>query len=125
MNLFDFFFPDVAQADYLRELADNSKQQTILAHRERINFERERRSEESKVANLETRIQQLEKDVGQASLVIESLLELLEEAQVITRDAVAHRTAEIDGRDGCLDGRHTPPAKVPFTPKRKWNGPRE
>ena len=68
---------------------------------------------------------QLERDVGQAGLVIEALLELLEETKTITRQSVADRTKDIDARDGTVDGRHTPPKKEPFVPKRKWPGPRE
>ncbi len=125
MDFLDFFFPEQAQASHLRQLAATSQQQALALHRERFNQQRQQRMEDSRVADMEPRIAQLERDVGQAGLVIEALLELLEEAKTLNRQAVAERTTEIDARDGTLDGRHTPPKKEPFSPKRKWPGPRE
>lgn len=125
MDFVDFFFPQQAQAGHLHDLAEATRRQTVALHRERFQRERQRREEDSQVAGMEQRIAQLERDMGQAGLVIEALLELLEESKTMNRQAVAERTTEIDARDGTVDGRHTPPKKEPFSPKRKWPGPRE
>ena len=125
MDFLDFFFPEQAQASHLHQLAATSQQQALALHRERFKQQKQRREEDSRVADMEQRIVQLERDVGQAGLVIEALLELLEESKTLDRQLVAERTAEIDARDGTVDGRHTPPQKEPFSPKRKWPGPRE
>ncbi|WP_395753173.1 hypothetical protein [Prosthecobacter sp.] len=125
MDFLDFFFPEQAQASHLRELAALSQQQARALHRERFQQQRLRREDDSRAAEVQQRIEQLERDVGQAGLVIEALLELLEESQTLNRQLVAERTAAIDARDGTVDGRHTPPKKEPWSPKRKWPGPRE
>ena len=128
MDFLDFFFPEQAQASHLRQIAAQNQQQALALHRERFHSAQEQRQTESRTQELESRVQKLERDVGQAGLVIEALIELLEEAGTFPREAVASRTADIDARDGTVDGRQTPPApppKAPFVPKRKWNGPRD
>lgn len=125
MDFLDFFFPQQAQASYLRDLANSSQQQARLMHRERFQREMERMAEDSRVVDLEKRVAQLEKNLGQAGLVIEALMELLEESRTLSRTAVAERTTEIDARDGSVDGKQTPPTKEPFEPKRKWPGQRD
>jgi hypothetical protein len=128
MNFLDLFFPEQAQASYLNQIAN---QGAIIAReqsRQRFHLEQKRRVQESKTQDMEKRVEQLEHDLCQAGLVIETLLELLEEAKVLDRQSVALRAHEIDARDGVIDGQKTPPSpppKEPFIPKRRWNGPRE
>jgi hypothetical protein len=118
MDFFDFFFPEEAQAASLRQLAETSQQQAMAQHRERFYRELERRAEDSRVSDLEHRVVQLERDITQAGFVIEALLQLLEESKTVSREAVAVRTGQIDGvRKAGKQER--------FTPKRKWNGPRD
>jgi len=125
MDFLDFFFPQQAQAGHLHQMADNSQLQAAALNRARFHQQKQRREEDSRVSDMEQRIAQLERDVGQAGLVIEALLELLEESKTLNRQSVAERTTEIDARDGTVDGRQTPPKKEPFSPKRQWPGPRE
>ncbi|WP_395738191.1 hypothetical protein [Prosthecobacter sp.] len=125
MDFLDLFFPQQAQASHLRDLAEASQRQNAAFQRERFRQQRQQREEDSRVAEVEQRIAQLERDIGQAGLVIEALLELLEESQTLNRQLVAERTTAIDARDGTVDGRRTPPKKEPWSPRRKWPGPRE
>lgn len=125
MSFFDFFFPKQAQAIHLRDLVHD---QRLSLHRQRIAEIQRHRAEASQTRAFEERIEELERDVGQAGLVIEALLELLEEKNGLDRETILNRVNEIDARDGQQDGKLSPPPpppKVPFTPKRKWNGPRE
>lgn len=125
MDFLDFFFPEQAQASHLHQMAANSQLQTTALHRMRFHQQMQRRDEDARVAGLEQRVAQLERDVGQAGLVIEALLELLEESGTVNRQHVAARTAEIDARDGTIDGRHTPPAKEPRGPQGRLPEPRK
>ena len=111
MNFLDLFFPQQAQAEHLRDIAEATQHQAITLHRERFQREKQRREDDSRIADMEQRMAQLERDVGQAGLVIEALLELLEESKTLNRQLPAARAAEIDTRDGKLDHRHTPPEK--------------
>ena len=74
---------------------------------------------------LEKRVEQLENDLGQAGLIIESLLQLLEESGTIKRDEVMKRAIAVDLADGVQDGKLTPPEIAnrarPFISHRKWN----
>jgi hypothetical protein len=122
MSLFDFFFPEQAQASHLRTLAEQGQAQSLARHRQRLTEVQSGRAEVARTRNLEQRIEQLERDIGQAGLAIEALLELLEQSGAVSREALAARLQEIDGRDGAADGRLTPPNPDPFTPKRQWPG---
>ncbi len=100
MSLFDFLFPDQAQAAHLRRLADS----TSLANTQaRISQTRSSISNSS----LEKRVVELEDEVGQLTIVIESLLESIADKGVLTREDIARKIGEIDARDGVIDGRIT------------------
>jgi len=122
MSLFDFFFPEQAQASHLRSLAEQGEAQSLARHRERLAAVQSGRAEAARTRSLEQRIEQLERDLGQAGLAIEALLELLEQTGAVSREALAARIQQIDGRDGVADGRLTPPNPDPFKPKRQWPG---
>jgi hypothetical protein len=122
MSFFDFFFPEQAQASHLRRLADQGEAKSSSIHKQRVQALQLQRQESARTKSLEQRIMQLEQDLGQAGLAIEALLELLEQSGVLTREALAARTQEIDARDGVEDGRLTSPRAEPFTPNRRWPG---
>ncbi|HWB07221.1 MAG TPA: hypothetical protein VG796_29625 [Verrucomicrobiales bacterium] len=122
MSLFDFFFPEQAQASHLRKLAEQGQAQSMSIHRERLAQVQAARAEDARTRGLEQRVEQLERDLGQAGLAIEALLELLEQSGALTREAFAGRIQEIDSRDGVDDGRMTPRDTQPFSPKRSWPG---
>lgn len=120
MSFFDFFFPEQAQASHLRRLADQAHQQSASQHRERVAVVQKHRLETSLTRSLEQRIERLERELGEAGLVVEALLELLEQAGVVSRSELAARTADIDSRDGVVDGRMTPPEVKKIEAKRPW-----
>ncbi len=120
MSFFDFIFPEHAQASLLRQLANQGQVQTMYQHRERLAAVQQHRMESSATRSLEQRIEKLERELGEAGLVVEALLELLEQANVVSRSELAGRTAEIDSHDGVIDDRITPPDVKPFVAKRSW-----
>ena len=94
MSLFDFFFPEQAQAAHLRSIAS----------RQRIADRRSSRTKRSQ-AELESRIESLEGDLGYVTLLLGSLLGQLDEKGVLTRDELKSTIAELDELDGVADGK--------------------
>jgi hypothetical protein len=122
MSFFDFFFPEQAQASHLRKLVAQNHLQALNAHKQRMSGHQALREESARTRNIEQRVANLEKEVGQAGLLIEALLEMLEETGAFTRDDLEKRVREIDIKDGVADGRMTPPKPPNFTPTRSWPG---
>jgi hypothetical protein len=120
MSFFDFFFPQEAQASHLRRIADQQELQSQQEGMQRFRDERDRRWETSRSQALEQRVEELERDLGQASLVIEALIQLLESSGTLKRDDIATRAIAIDSADGVTDGRVTPNLSRPFLPRRAW-----
>lgn len=120
MSFFDFLFPEVAQASHLRRIADQQQLQSQQDGMRRFRDERERRWEISRSQALEQRVEELERDLGQAGLVIEALLQALEASGTVKREDIAARAIAIDAADGVADGRVTPGAAQPFLPRRTW-----
>jgi hypothetical protein len=120
MSFFDFFFPEEAQASHLRRIADQQQLQSQQDGMRRFRDERERRWEVSRSQALEQRIEELERDLGQAGLVIEALLQALEASGTVKREDIAARAIAIDAADGVSDDRVTPGAAQPFLPRRTW-----
>jgi hypothetical protein len=81
---------------------------------------KEKRIESSRTKSQEQRIEQLERELSQAGLTIEALVQLLENAKVITREELGNTIHEIDASDGVIDGKITPPEQQLFQPKRTW-----
>lgn len=107
MSLFDFFFPEQAQAAHLRSLAQSVRTQQMMARsREIASFHEERRRNFQK-GRAEDRVAKLEEELAQSALVIESLISLLEEKNVFSRQDLQMRVAQIDAADGVVDGRIT------------------
>lgn len=125
MSFFDFFFPEQAQASHLRSIAENQRHSMRRESNRQFDTEMRRRREQSVTAVLEDRVSALEKDLGEAGLVIEALLQMLEESGAIQRDQLAKRAIEVDAADGLKDGRITPPEIAnrakPFIPHRNWD----
>jgi hypothetical protein len=120
MSFFDFFFPQVAQASHLRSIAETQRFESMHAANQRFREERERRWNAARGRNLEQRVEELERDLGQAGLIIESLLQVLEEKGALKREDIALRAAAVDAEDGVKDGRLTERSK-PFLPSRSWD----
>jgi hypothetical protein len=94
MSLFEFFFPEQAQAAQLRRLADQ--------HRASRSAERSTRAD---VTLLEKRVADLEHDLGFAALLLGSLLDQLDKKGTLLRSDLAAAMHELDSIDGVADGR--------------------
>lgn len=122
MSLFDFLFPEHAQASYLRQMANSNAQQTAMLRSQEYTEQLRRKQAVRLNTKAEDRVKELEVELAQSVLVIESLISLLEEKNLVTRDELKQRTSQIDAADGVIDGRITPPEERPFVPKRDWPG---
>jgi len=91
MSLYDFFFPEQAQASHLRSIANSTRA------RNRRNIR--------KTGDLDRRIGDLEKDLGYVSLVLGALLQQLDAKGTLSRDEVRATLSELDELDGVKDGR--------------------
>lgn len=94
MSLFDFFFPEQAQASHLRRLTEQQSRQN-----------RGRRQQNTEIKELSARIDQLEDDLGFVSLVLASVMARLDEKGTLTRADVRAAMQELDEIDGVADGR--------------------
>lgn len=122
MSLFDFVFPEQAQAVHLRTLAENS-QREAMSRRAAETAERLQMRQVSRLnSKSDDRIGKLENELAQSALIIESLVALLHEKGVVSRDELKERVARIDAEDGVIDGKITPASEKPFVPKRDWPG---
>ena len=120
MSLFDILFPEQAQAEHLRTLAETSRQQMAMLSARQYAEDLERRQAIRLNSKTDDRVAELENELAQSALVIEALVTLLEEKKLVTREELRARSAEVDAVDGVADGRITPAAEKPFEPKRKW-----
>lgn len=125
MSLFDFFFPEQAQASHLRTLAAQGSRDSLNLRREQVSAQRTEQRNRILIGEAEAQIEKLENELAQSCLVIEGLIELLEENQILSRDALQERVQVLDAQDGVVDGKLTPAhetPKKPFEPKRGWPG---
>lgn len=118
MSFFDFFFPDQAQAAHMRRLADSTSLANTQARiaRARINHNQ---------SSSDKRIDELESEVGQLTIIIEALLESISDKGILSREDIARKIGEIDSRDGVIDGRITKqkPISKGTLPKPKFKFP--
>jgi hypothetical protein len=91
VSLFDFFFPEQAQAVHLRRLADAAR--------------RKPRSASTGAKAHDKRIADLEDDVGFLALILATLLQKVEEKGLVSRDEVRAALAELDDQDGVRNGK--------------------
>lgn len=99
MSLFEFF-RDFSQTHEMQRLADVSgylKIQSSLAEA--------RHRQESLSAK--KRIEELEAEVAQLTIVLEAMIEKFYESGILDGDGLAKKIAEIDLRDGVADGKIT------------------
>ncbi len=122
MSLFDFIFPEQAQAVHLRTLAENS-QREAMSQRAAETAERLQMRQVSRLnSKTDDRVEKLENELSQSALIIESLVALLHEKNVVSREELKERVAGIDAADGVIDGKITPASGKLFVPKRDWPG---
>ncbi|MCA3007173.1 MAG: hypothetical protein INH34_02230 [Phycisphaerales bacterium] len=94
MSLFDFFFPEQAQASLLRTLVNENRRK-----------KRRETLEGRTLEKAEDRIEALENDLGFVALLLGSLLAKLDEKGVLTRQDVKDAMPTLDGADGVADGK--------------------
>jgi len=117
MSLFDFFFSEWAKASHLRRIAVNAD---LKERRQRVAHYRDRHTRLAEKSTTR-KVEKLEDELGQSTLVIEALIELLEESGTMNNSAIATLVHELDALDGVVDERVTPEASKRFKPNRKWD----
>ncbi len=98
MGLFEFMFPEQAQAEHLRAMRE-------LQQDKQWQHKREQRAEMASTHALKMRIDELEKDLGFTVLVLASLLSTLDEKSVLKRKDVEKELRELDLIDGKDDNK--------------------
>ena len=117
MSLFDFFFSEWAKASHLRRIAVNAD---LQERRQRVAHYRDRHTRLAEKSTTR-KVEKLEDELGQSTLVIVALIELLEESGTMNNSAIATLVHELDALDGVVDERVTPEASKRFKPNRKWD----
>ncbi|MBM3961217.1 MAG: hypothetical protein FJ306_04850 [Planctomycetes bacterium] len=97
MSLFDFFFPDQAQATHLRRIAD----QSARSERRRNTASREAKAT---FDSLQRQVDELRGDIGFTALVLGALVARLDEKGVVTRADLQAAMARLDLTDDLADG---------------------
>ncbi len=93
MSLYDFFFPEQAQASHLRSIANSQRVRNRPVRRKRPNPE---------TAN---RLESLEEDIGYLALMMGAIINKIDEKGVVTREELKDVISELDGLDGVQDGK--------------------
>lgn len=121
MNLFEILFPQQAQAVHLKTLAQSSQHHQAMALRsQQIAKNQQARQELRLTHRTDQRISELENELAQSAIVIESLITLLEEKNLVSRDELKQRVQQLDATDGVIDGKLTPPNEQPFRSNLNW-----
>ncbi len=107
MSLFDFFFPEQAQASHLRQIAEQN-QRAAWQHTQGAAFT------DARVRELEERVWKLENDLGFVALLCGSLLKSLEAKSQLSRQELLAVMHELDASDGWIDG------KMDLNTLRSW-----
>lgn len=91
MSLFDFFFPEQAQASHLRKLTEQNRASRTRSHRTST--------------ELKSRVDALEDDLGYVTLILGSILDALDKNGVVTRADLKVTLDGLDAIDGVKDGK--------------------
>lgn len=108
MSMFDFFFPEQAEAMHLRDI---SEQMRVRRVHEEHDSRRSRRQEENlgalegRLRSLETRVHELEDENAVLGLLTMSLIKVLAEKNSITMKDVFDQVKAVDALDGKADGK--------------------
>jgi hypothetical protein len=95
MSLYDFFFPEQAQAAHLRKLAGEAVRSREL----------DTGSLEQQNRQLHERVARLEHELGALALVVAAILKRLDEKGHVTRNEVQETIRKLDLLDGVRDGK--------------------
>ena len=99
MSLFDFFFPEQAQAMHLRDLAQQGASRNFRASRPWLDPVQSAAREQGE------RLEYAEDDIGTLALVCESLIRIGERKGLFTRQELLDVMREVDLEDGKKDGK--------------------
>lgn len=99
MSLFDFFFPEQAQASHLRRLADQNS-----ARFRKLRRATGQSASQTSLEQLQERVDGLRGDLGFVTLVLGSLVARLDRQGVVTRADLQAAMSEVDGLDELVDG---------------------
>jgi hypothetical protein len=98
MSLFDFMFPEQAQAMHLRELCSQNKRSISSKI-----FEGKRNNDDIKYLKSENN--QLRNDMGVMALTLASLMRAIEKKGLLTNDEIKAMITEVDLMDSIKDGK--------------------
>lgn len=101
MGLFDFFFPEQAQAERLRELVDQQRQ---VLRRTRTEA-RASMQAKTTVDQLQKQIETLRNDLGYVTLLLGALVDQLDAKGTLTRSDLRAAVEAIDMVDDVEDGK--------------------
>lgn len=101
MRLFDWFFPEQAQAAHLRRVADAQ----AFSQRRQIYDEMARTRRH---AEIDARLESLDEQIGFLTLMLEAIIRKTEEKGIMTRDELKTLMKSIDLEDGRADGKFIP-----------------
>lgn len=93
MDLFDFFFPEQAQAKHLRDIARNQRRAASMSA-----------SLSAKTVRQSDEVSALREDVKFLTLVVATILKRLAETKTMNLNDVRDLLDEIDALDGVPDG---------------------
>lgn len=101
MSLLDFLAPEVSGAQQLRRIANNMERQQRI---ERVKKQFNRTKRKRDTHDLQNRVAALEKDLGQVTLVLAAVLDIIQDKGVVSTEDVQAAITAIDKLDGELDG---------------------
>jgi hypothetical protein len=101
MSLFDIF-RDFSQTNELQRLTDVSGYLKIQSKLAEARDQQERMTAKKRIEELET-------EVAQLTIVLEAMIEKFYESGLLDSDQLASKIVEIDMRDGVADGKITKP----------------
>ena len=117
MSVFDFFFPQQAQASHLRS----------LVQQKRYEYQRDQYDKngiKDELRDAQKRIEKMGNEMAETQLIVKAMMELMEEVEAFDSSRLLEKIKEIDLRDGVEDKRITPHGSRPkpkFKAKRNWN----
>jgi len=106
MSIYDFFFPEQAQASHLRSLVNQKRYEYDRDQRDKSDIKDELRY-------AQRRIEKMGNEMAETQLLVKAMMELMEEAEVFDSTCLLEKIKEIDVRDGVEDGRITSHSKRP------------
>ena len=94
MSLFDFLFPEQAEAAHLRSLSKSMRRQ---AHNQRM--------ANTKKDNLEKELKETKEDLEFSNLLLSSLIRKLVEKDILSKEELLETIQNVDLLDGIKDGK--------------------